>query len=76
MSIGFDRDRNRRKRELTNNKSQKGEYHIRNLNKDNTTDIGKTKFMIFEWYGPQYKSSISQQAILSKRISNKVPTEP
>ena len=28
LSIGFDRDRNRRQRELTNNKNQKGEYHI------------------------------------------------
>ena len=28
MSIGFDRDRNRRQRELTNNK-QKGKYHVR-----------------------------------------------
>ena len=29
MSIYFDRDRNRRQRELTNNKSQKGKYHVR-----------------------------------------------
>ena len=29
LSIGFDRDRNRRKRELTNNKNIKGEYHLR-----------------------------------------------
>ena len=28
LSIGFDRDRNRRKRELTNNKNIKGKYHI------------------------------------------------
>ena len=28
-SIGFDRDRNRRKRELTNNKKIKGKYHMR-----------------------------------------------
>ena len=30
LSIGFDRDRNRRQRELTNNKNQKGKYHLRN----------------------------------------------
>ena len=29
LSIGFDRDRNRRQRELTNNKTQKGKYHVR-----------------------------------------------
>ena len=34
LSIGFDRDRNRRKRELTNNKIVKGEYHIRIYLKD------------------------------------------
>ena len=34
MSICFDRDRNRRQRELTNNKSQKGKYHVRIYLKD------------------------------------------
>ena len=29
LSIGFDRSRDRRKRELTNNKTIKGKYHIR-----------------------------------------------
>ena len=29
LSIGFDRDRGRRQRELTNNKSIKGKYHVR-----------------------------------------------
>ena len=29
LSIGFDRDRNRRQRELTNKKTQKGKYHVR-----------------------------------------------
>ena len=29
LSIGFDRDRGRRQRELTNNKSRKGKYHVR-----------------------------------------------
>ena len=28
LSIGFDRDRGRRQRELTNNKTQKGKYHV------------------------------------------------
>ena len=29
LSIGFDRDRGRRQRELTNNKNIKGKYHVR-----------------------------------------------
>ena len=33
-SIGFDRDRGRRKRELSNNKNIKGKYHIRIYLKD------------------------------------------
>ena len=33
-SIGFDRDRNRRKRELTNNKNIKDKYHMRIYLKD------------------------------------------
>ena len=28
LSIGFDRDRIRRQRELTNNKNHKGRYHV------------------------------------------------
>ena len=34
LSIGFDRDRNRRKRELTNNKNIKGKLHMRIYLKD------------------------------------------
>ena len=34
LSLGFDRDRGRRQRELTNNKTQKGKYHIRIYLKD------------------------------------------
>ena len=34
LSIGFDRDRDRRKPELTNNKNIKGKYHMRNNFKD------------------------------------------
>ena len=35
LSIGFDRDRNRKQRELTNNKTQKGKCHVRIYLKDN-----------------------------------------
>ena len=34
LSIGFDRSRNRRRDELTNNKNVKGKYHLKNLPKD------------------------------------------
>ena len=34
LSIGFDRDRGRRQRELTNNKNIKGKYHVRIYLKD------------------------------------------
>ena len=34
LSIGFDRNRGRRKNELTNNKTIKGKYHIRSYLKD------------------------------------------
>ena len=34
MSIGFDRDRERRKRELTNNKNIKGKYRVTFLLRD------------------------------------------
>ena len=34
LSIGFDRDRDRRRRELTNNKNIKGKYHVRIYLKD------------------------------------------
>ena len=34
LSIGFDRDRNRRQREFTINKTQKGKYHVRIYLKD------------------------------------------
>ena len=34
LSIGFDRDRNRRQRELTNKKNQKGKFYIRYMLRD------------------------------------------
>ena len=34
LSIGFDRDSDRRRRELTNNKNIKGKYHVRIYPKD------------------------------------------
>ena len=46
------------------------------LNKDKVINIGKTKTIGIEWYVPHFTPSIPQQAILSKRILNKVSTEP
>ena len=34
LSIDFDRDRDKKGRELTNNKNKKGKYHVRNCRKD------------------------------------------
>ena len=45
------------------------------LNKANATIVGKIKVNSIEWYMPLYIGSISQQAILSKQISIKAPTE-
>ena len=107
-SICFDRDRNRRQRELTKNKSQKGKYHVRIylkdvfgfaedqekatyglgykltltrksdnvvLNKGNAINKGKIKINAIECYVPHYTPSMQQQAVLSKQILNKTPTE-
>ena len=108
LSNGFGRDRGRRQRELTNNKTQKGKYLVRIylkdvfgfaeyqekgtyglgykltltrntdnavLNRGNAINNGKIKINAIEWYVPHYTPSMQQQAILSKQIINKTPTE-
>ena len=45
------------------------------MNKDNATNIGKIKIKAIEWYVPHYTAKNSNQAILSKQIQSKVPTE-
>ena len=45
------------------------------MNKDNATVIGKNKINAIERHVPHDTPSISQQAILSKNISRKLPTE-
>ena len=108
LSIGFDRDRTRRRNELTNNKNIKGKYHVRIylkdifgfaehqekatyglgykltltrnsdnavLNKADATVLGKVKINAIEWYVPHYTARMSQQAVLSNQIVNKIPTE-
>ena len=108
LSIGFDRDRTRRRNELTNKKNIKGKCHVRIclkdvfrfaehqekatyglgykltitrnsdnavLNKDDATNLGKVEINAIEWYVPHYTASMSQQAVLSNQIVNKIPTE-
>ena len=66
MSIGFDRDRNRRQRELTNNKTQKGKYHVRLYLKD---VFGFAEYQEKATYGPGYKLTLTrntENAVLNK----------
>ena len=57
MSIGFDRSRERRKRELTGNKTIKGKYHVQIYLKDffgSAENQGKTSF------GPGYRLKLTR----------------
>ena len=66
LSIGFDRDRNRRQRELTTNKSQKGKYHVRIYPKD---VFGFAEFQEKGTYGLGYKLTLTgntDNAVLNK----------
>ena len=49
LSIGFDRDRNRRQRELTNNKTQKGKYHVKIYLKDVSGFAEYQKRVLVDW---------------------------
>ena len=69
MSICFDRDRNRRQRELTNNKSQKGKYHVRIFLKD---VFGFAEYQDKGTYGLGYKLTLTRNtdnAVLNKAIA-------
>ena len=66
MSIGFDCDRNKRQRELTNNKSQKGKYHVRIYLKD---VFGFAEYQEKATYGLGYKLTLtrdSDDSVLNK----------
>ena len=66
LSICFDRDRNRRQRELTNNKPQKGKYHVRIYLKD---VFGFAEYQEKATYGLGYKLTMtrnSDNAVLKK----------
>ena len=45
------------------------------VNKDNATNIGRTKLKSVDWYVPNYAPSIAQQAIYSKQFLSRTPTE-
>ena len=108
LSIGFDRDRTRRRNELTNHENIKRKYHVRFylkdvfrfaehqekatyglgykltltrnsdnavLNKGDASNLGKVKINAIEWYVPHYTASMTQQAVLSNQIVNRIPTE-
>ena len=66
LSIGFDRDRGRRQRELTNNKTQKGKYHVRIYLKD---VFGFAEDQEKGTYGLGYKLTLTRNtdnAVLNK----------
>ena len=66
LSIGFDRDRGRRQRQLTNNKTQKGKYHVRIYLKD---DFSFAEYQEKGTYGLGYKLTLTRNtdnAVLNK----------
>ena len=66
LSIGFDRDRGRRQREFTNNKTQKGKYHVRIYLKD---VFGFAEYQEKGTYGLGYKLTLTRNtdnAVLNK----------
>ena len=66
LSIGFDRDRTRRRNELTNNKNIKGKYHIRIYLKD---VFGFAEYQEKGTYGLGYKLTLTgntNNAVLNK----------
>ena len=66
LSIGFDRDRKRRQRELTNNKTQKGKFHVRIYLKD---VFGFAEYQEKATYGLGYKLTLTRNsgnAVLNK----------
>ena len=57
MSIGFDRNRDKRKRELTDNKNIKGKYHLRIYLKD---IFGFAEYQEKATYGLGYKLTLTR----------------
>ena len=66
LSIGFDRSRDRRKRELLNNKTQKGKFHLRICLKD---VFGFAEFQEVGTFGLSYRLTLTRNtdnAVLNK----------
>ena len=66
LSIGFDRNRDRRKKELTNNKNIKGKYHVRIMLKD---IFGFAEHQQKDTHGLGYKLALTRNndsAVLNK----------
>ena len=66
LSIGFDRDRTRRRNELTKIKNIKGKYHVRIYLKD---IFGYTEYQQKATYGLGYKLTLTRNtdhAVLNK----------
>ena len=66
LSIGFDRSRDRRKREITNNKNIKGKYHVRIYLRD---IFGFAEYQQVGTYGLGYKLTLTRNtdnAVLKK----------
>ena len=69
LSIGFDRNRDKRKRELTNNKNIKGKYHIRIYLND---IFGFAEYQEKGTYGLGYKLTLTRNT--DNAVLNKVNT--
>ena len=59
FTFGFDRDRNRRQRELTNNKNQRGKYHVKIMLKD---IFGFAEHQEKGTYGLGYKLTLTRNS--------------
>ena len=71
LSIGFDRDRTRRRNELTNNKNVKGKYHVRIYLKD---VFGFAEHQEKATYGLGYKLTLRRNN--DNAVLNKVTQHP
>ena len=66
LSIGFDQDRGRRQREFTNNKTQKGKFHLKIRLKD---VFGFSQGQVIGSFGLGYKLTFTRST--NNAVSNK-----
>ena len=76
LSFGFDRSRNRRKQEVTNNKNNKGKYHLRVYSRD---IVGFAEQQVVATFGLGYRLTLTgntDNAVLNKtNDTNKAKTK-